>query len=399
MASPNVLWVTPEPPDRRQGGGSIRQSFLLEALAQATSVDVLLVCDGLDEQCARAVRDVEQLPEPTSPPRPPGIPWFVWAMWENEVLRMPSPVVDTRAHAKLLAPRLRARARDYDLVHFEHDRLAPLGRQPGLGRRTITLHNLRSEQAGHLIAAEDTSRLGRALARRTRRTALAFEQGVLADFDEVFVTSPDDAAALSGRAKVIPNGVDVVSVRSAPLPTDPRIVFTGRLDWQPNVEGLKWFSRLVLPRVRAQVPDVRLDVVGFNPVPDVYELRGDRVEIHPDVPSTVPFLHAGRIAIVPLHVGSGTRLKALEALAAGRPVVGTSVGLAGLGLESGRTAVVADDPETMAAAITRLLLDDHEATAMADAGRRYVEEHFDWRAIGAKFAEAMLAVAGQSGSP
>ena len=188
------------------------------------------------------------------------------------------------------------------------------------------------------------------------------------------------------------------TVLPAPLPSSRRIVFTGRLDWQPDVEGLKWLCRLVLPRVRSLVPDVHLDIVGFSPVSDVFALAGNGVDIHPDVPSTLPFLHTARIAIVPLHVGSGTRLKALEALAAGRPVVGTRIGLAGLGLQSGRTAVISDDPEDMAAAIARLLLDDGEAMGMALAGRPHVEAHFDWRKIGAKFAEAMLAVAEQSNS-
>jgi glycosyltransferase involved in cell wall biosynthesis len=391
MALPTVLWVSPEPPDRSQGGGSIRQSHLLEALARTTSVDALLVGGGIDEHCARVVRHVEVLPEPDGPPRPPWLPWFLWALWENEVLRMPSPVADTREHCRRLLPRLQARAGGYDIVHFEHDRVAPLGRQDGLPRRTITLHNLRSEQASHRLVRK-TSPAGRLLARRERNAALGFERGVLRDFDAVFVTSPDDAAALDPSAVVVPNGVDVSELQSTPLPSDHQIVFTGRLDWQPNVEGLKWFCGRVLPRVRSEVPDVQLDIVGFSPVADVGALRCTGVEVHPDVPSTHPFLRAARIAVVPLHVGSGTRLKALEALAAGRPVVGTRIGLAGLGLEPWRTAVIADDPEEMAAAISRLLISDDAASAMAVAGRRHVEEQFDWDRIAAGFVERMLAV-------
>ncbi len=393
-----MLWVTPEAPDRRQSGGSIRQSHLLEALARATPVDVLVVGQGPDEACARVVRSVEQLSEPADPPRPPWMPWFMWAVWENEVLRMPAAVADTRRHCRLLAPRLRAAAQRYDIVHFEHDRLAPLARQPGLPRRTITLHYLRSEQAAQRLAYK-TSPAGRWLARRARKVALGFERGVLQDVDRVFVTSPDDAAALDGDCIMVPNGVDVSEIRPAPLPDSPRLVFTGRLDWLPNVEGLSWFCRSVLPRVRSQVSEVRLDVVGFRPVPDVLALRDDGVEVHPDVPSTLPYLHGARVAVIPLHVGSGTRLKALEALAAGRPVVGTTVGLAGLDLQPGRTAEVTDDPDEMAAAIVRLLDDDQRASDLAAAGRRHVEEHFDWGPIGDAFVEQMLKLAerGRSG--
>lgn len=397
MGRPTVLWVAPEPPDRRQSGGSIRQSHLLEALGRATTVDVLLACGGMDEHCTRVVRDVEELPEPTGPPRPSWMPWFVGTVWENELLRMPSPVADTRAHRRLLAPRVRARAPGYDIVHFEHDRVAPLGGEAGLRRTTITLHNLRSEQALHRLQQDD-SPVGRWFARRARTVALGFERGVMRDFDAVFVTSPADAAVLDGCAIVVPNGVDVVGVRPTPLPGNQRIVFTGRLDWQPNVEGLKWFCRLVLPRVRLSIPEVQLDIVGFKPVSDVLALRGGGVHVHPDVPSTIPFLHGAQVAVVPLHVGSGTRLKALEALAAGRPVVGTRIGLAGLGLESGRTAVITDDPDEMATAIARLLLSDGEAAAIAAAGRRHAEEQFDWRRIGATFVERMLGLAERNGA-
>ncbi len=386
-----MLWVTPEPPDRRGGGGSIRQSYLLEALARATTVDLLLACEGLDEHCARVVRDVEQLPDPPGESRPPWLPWYVWKVWENEVLRLPSPVIDTRAHRRLLAPRLRARASDYDLVHFEHDRLAPLGREPGLPRRTITLHYLRSEQEAQLLAHK-SSPAARWLASRAAPVALAFERDVVRDFDAVFVTSPDDAAALDGGGIVVPNGVDADVVRPAPLPSERRIVFTGRLDWLPNVEGLKWFTRLVLPRVRSRVPEVGLEIVGYAPTADVLALQGPGVAVYPDVPSTLPFLHAARLAVVPLHVGSGTRLKALEALAAGRPVVGTSVGVAGLGLEHRRTAVIADDPGEMADEIVRLLLDEEAASALASAGRRLVEQRFDWRRIATGFVDKMLAL-------
>jgi glycosyltransferase involved in cell wall biosynthesis len=393
MSLPRVLWVATESPNRRLSGGSIRQSYLLEALARAAAVDVLLVGGSVDEHCARAVRDVEVLPQPAGPPRALWVPSLLWSIWDNEVLRMSWPVATTRERRRLLAPHVRGSAPRYDVIHFEHERLAPLGREPGLPVRTITLHNLRSEQAAHRLADEETSSFGRWLARRARGVAVAFESDVVRDFDGVFVTSPDDAQALSGNAMLVPNGVDVAAVRPAPLPGSRRIVFVGRLDWPPNVEGLRWFCKRVLPRVRSQIPAVELDIVGFNPVSDVLALAGEGVAIHPSVPSVLPFLRAARVAVVPLRVGSGTRLKALEALAAGRPVVGTQIGLAGLGLESGRTAVIADDPDDMASAIVRLVLADWEASAMAEAGRRHVEDHFDWQSIAPGFVQSVLALA------
>lgn len=395
MTVPRLLWITPEPPDRDRTGGGIRQSYLLSAVARTMDVEVLLIGGRLGDECRQVVRDVEELPEPEVHKPPEWIPGALRVMWENEVLRMPSAVSDTRSHRRILRARLQARGGKYDLVHFEHDRLAPLADEMPAPARTITLHNLRSEQARHLVE-NATSGPRRWLGRRTGSVARAFERNVVRAFDRVFVTSPDDAAVLGPRSIVVPNGVDVQRLRPAPLPTAPTIVFTGKLDWQPNVMGLQWFCHEVLPRVLTEVPEAQFDVVGFNPVADVLALKRPGVEIHPNVPSIVPFLHGARLAVVPLHVGSGTRLKALEAMAAGRPVVGTTVGLAGLGLRPGVQAEVVDDPGQMAVAVVRLLRDDSAACAMTAAARRHVEAHFDWRAISDAFARTMLELANGS---
>jgi glycosyltransferase involved in cell wall biosynthesis len=351
-------------------------------------VDVLLIGGQVGQECRGALRHAEELPEPAVRKAPEWIPGALRVVWENEVLRMPSAVSDTRRHRAILSSRLRARAESYALVHFEHDRLAPLARKVE-PPRTITLHNLRSEQARQWLELSPSAPR-RWLAGRTAARAAAFERRVLEDFDRVFVTSPDDAAALGGRATVVPNGVDVEEIQPASLPAEPRMVFTGRLDWQPNVLGLQWFCSRVLPLISTEVPDARFDVVGMNPVGDVLALRGSGLHIHADVPSVRPFLHAARVAVVPLHLGSGTRLKALEAMAAGRPVVGTGVGLAGLALKPGVHAQIVDDPSQMARAVVELFKNDPLASEMAAAARRHVEQHYDWRKISRSFAQTLL---------
>jgi glycosyltransferase involved in cell wall biosynthesis len=190
---------------------------------------------------------------------------------------------------------------------------------------------------------------------------------------------------------VVPNGVDVDAFPWAPVAEGHTIVFTGSLDYLPNVDGLAWFCGDVLPAIRARVPDATLDIVGRNPVDDVVALsRLPGVMLHRDVASVVPHLHQARVAVVPLRLGSGTRLKALEAMAAGVALVGTAVGLEGLAIGSGRHALVADSPEAFADSAVRLLTNDGDASELAAAARRLVEERYRWDVIGERFADLVL---------
>jgi glycosyltransferase involved in cell wall biosynthesis len=192
---------------------------------------------------------------------------------------------------------------------------------------------------------------------------------------------------------VIPNGVDTARFRPTPIPAAPVLVFTGTLSWWPNIDGLTWFCHDVLPLVREHVPDARFDIVGREPLPAVRELgRLAGVALHADVPSVVPWLEQARVAVVPLRIGSGSRLKALEAMAAGRPVVGTSVGLEGLDIGDDDQALVADDPASLAAAVVRLLTDDGVAARVANAGADHARGRFAWDAIGRRFVDTLLGL-------
>ncbi|MGN6475388.1 MAG: glycosyltransferase [Mycobacteriales bacterium] len=387
---PSALWVTVESPDRHLTGGSIREAYLLEALARRMPTDLLLVGHLADDLTRAAVRDVIEID-------PPSVPVVgrnrarLSLLWQTLVRRRTVSIVNNRQHRALLRPLLDQMAARYDVVCVEHDRLAPLAPRRRDNRWVITLQNLVSVQLRHELAITAGSRQ-RWLVRRRHAVANRWERRMAKDYDQVIVTSPEDAAAFPGPATVVPNGVDTSWYTPTALPREPRLVFTGMLGWRPNVEGLEWFVREVWPEVRSQVPGATFDIVGASPVAAVTALgQVEGIEVHANVPFTRPYLQAARVAVVPLHVGSGTRLKALEAMASGRPVVGTTVGLEGLGVEHGRDVLVADRADDMVRAVTAVLQDDELAGRLVKHGTELVNSTFSWARIGPGFAETIAA--------
>ena len=150
------------------------------------------------------------------------------------------------------------------------------------------------------------------------------------------------------------------------------------MDWYPNRDAVEFFARAILPRVRAKCPDVRLIVAGRNPPNQfVEQFRSDRkIEFTGTVPDMRPYLAAATVVIVPLRVGGGTRIKILEACAAGKPIVSTSVGAEGLDLEPGKEIILADDPREFARSVVNLLQHPARSEAVARSARAAVVERY-----------------------
>lgn len=372
-----MLWITAEEPDRDKGGGSIRQAHLLHAVATAFPTDLLMIGELRDEHLRRSLRRVTELgtPDPWKPPRRPTV------RRTRELLiaiggRATSDEIAERAARRQLARHL-AGAGPHDVVMVEHAAMARLLPRRREGRWILTLHNIQSRRSKQRASLAPGSRQ-RWVWHRDAERARRLERWAVVAFDMVITVSEQDAKALPGESVVVPNGVDLEVFSASPLPARPWLVMTASLNFPPNADGARWFCERVLPIVRKTVPEVELTIAGRSPLPEVLalgELRGVKVVANPS--SIVPHLEAARVAVVPLRIGSGTRLKALEAMASGRPLVGTTTGLEGLGIIDGVHARVTDDPGSMATAITDLLLDDESAGALASAAREHAER-FSW---------------------
>lgn len=220
----------------------------------------------------------------------------------------------------------------------------------------------------------------------------AYEIALRRRFGGMFAVSNEDAAILGGLTAplpigVVPNGVDTAffqrAARFTPEADTPYVLFTGTLDFRPNIDAVTWFAQQVLPLIRAQQPDVRFAVVGRNPTAAVRDLaRLPGVEIVGEVPDVRPWFERSAAYVVPMRIGGGVRLKVLEALAMEMPVVATRMGVEGVeGLAGGVHALLADRPTEFAAEVCRALGDRDLARQLGIAGRALVVERYDWQAI------------------
>jgi glycosyltransferase involved in cell wall biosynthesis len=239
---------------------------------------------------------------------------------------------------------------------------------------------------------------------REARKMDRFERKALKRFGSVVAVSERDEIALAKRyglplVRRIETGVDLeFHAYQPPRPTGNVAVFAGAMDSRSNIDGIEFLLRAVWPRVHALRPDAQMLIAGRNPPPALVAeaaASGMNWRFTGSVADIRPHLHAGDISLIPLRVGSGTRLKAFEAIASGLPVVSTTLGVEGLGLIPGEHYLAADSDEAFADAILALLADTPRRIAMAESGRALLEARYSWSTIARQFEAICLEALGK----
>jgi sugar transferase (PEP-CTERM/EpsH1 system associated) len=230
--------------------------------------------------------------------------------------------------------------------------------------------------------------------RRAERFYLAQAQRVLtvSEADRDFFASFVDP----GKISVMPTGVDVDYFR--PSPGEEKagaLVFTGSMDWLPNEDAVFYFAEQILPHIRRAMPDVTLWVVGRRPSRRLQglALRDGSVRLTGQVEDVRPYVRSASVYVVPLRVGSGSRLKIFEAMAMGKAVVSTTIGAEGLRVKHGKDIILADDPEEFAASVLKLLNNSAARAEVGQAARQLVERQYGWASSAACFDAALRAAA------
>ena len=395
-----ILFLTPQFPYPPHKGTTLRNYHLIGGLAARHEIDLLTFVESKDElrrptPLSTLCRRIDGVVVPCRGLARRLADTFL-SRWPDMGLRLWSPTFASKLAAWLAGT-------DYDIVQVEGIELAryilpahhssPATRHPLLVFDDHNCEYLLQQRTCETDIKIPSRWTGAAYSFVQWRKLRAFESAICRAADHVVAVSDADADALQRLVPgltptVVPNGIDVASYAPTPQPPPPfhgrggaDLVFSGTMDFRPNVDAALWFALEVLPLVRQEEPDARFVIVGQKPHRrlDVLRDRAD-VVLTGTVEDTRPYIAGAAIYVVPLRMGGGTRFKILEAAAMSRAIVSTSLGREGFPVENGRELVIADSPHLFADAVVALLRDSSRRAELGATARTFVEA-YDWKNI------------------
>ena len=384
-----IFFLSPTVPFPLTDGGRIRVYNLLKQIAQKSDVTLLaLETQPTDAEGAAELRELGI--QVHLVPHAPTLPRVSFGTLAKAFFnRQPITVAryDVPAYRRQLRTLLANET--FDLVHYEMFHVAQFHTEialPGV----LSQQNVDSAIWRRLCS--ETANPFYKFAYWTQQLAFQRYERVLSPkFDAVTCTSDIDASVFEqycakDAIEIIPNGVDITHYQPD-FTTEAlaHLIYIGSMDWYPNEDAVTFFADEVLPRIQEKVSDVKFSIVGGNPSARVQKLaERNGIVVTGRVPEIKPYFAEATVFVVPLRIGSGTRLKILEGLAMGKAIVSTSVGAEGLDLKDDDEIFIADEPNDFADAVTQLLTDSELRRRIGENGCARVERDYDWRSIGEK---------------
>jgi glycosyltransferase involved in cell wall biosynthesis len=397
-----ILWVKTDFLHPTNRGGQIRTLEMLRHLHRRNEVHYIAYDDPVSSEGRERASEYSSHAYPVNRPVPARhSPAFFGQLAANVFSRLPLAV--GRYESREMKATIAAVITRHDFDAIVCDFLSSAPNIPDLSRAVLFQHNVES-RIWERHAKHTPDPIRRAYfsiqANRMRRCEGEFCRTAA----HVVSVSPNDTGDMKALFRVeriseVPTGVNVeyfAPTGQSHLEWD--LAFVGAMDWLPNVDGVRWFTSEVLPRIRQRRSGTTLALAGRNPDPAILAVaRQDPLtSVTGTVPDIRPYLWKSALSIVPLRVGGGTRLKIYEAMAAGVPVVSTSLGAEGLAVTQGHDILLADDPERFAAHCLALLDSAPMRTAQSKHARELVSANFSWNRVAALFEDILRNVAGRN---
>jgi glycosyltransferase involved in cell wall biosynthesis len=281
------------------------------------------------------------------------------------------------------------KSREYDVVQFEFEQMCAFGFERPRGRGPIFVldeHNIEFDVLKRTAEAS-TTRFRKFYNALNWRKLAREERAAWQRFDGVVLTSTRDEAIINQefptiRTAVVPNGVDVNQFLPVTGQEEPEtLLFFGAINYFPNEDGVVYFIDKIFPKIRQRRPNVRFCIVGPGAGEPVLSRRGNGVEVLGMVDEVGPYIERAAAVVVPLRIGGGTRLKIVEALSKGKAVISTRLGAEGIDAKHEEHLLLADEPETFASEVDRLLGDAGLRQRLGENARKLAEDRYSWRGI------------------
>lgn len=395
-----ILWLKSGPVTPPNTGGRLRSFQTLRALHQEHEVSYLALGAAEPDDGTAYATNVEFVPH-----KVPVRGSLAFALRALRNLCSSQPLALSLYESTALTRRISdlVATKPFDVIVCDFLTLALCVPEALRGRCVLFQHNMEA-QIWERMAANATSPIKRAYLRSQHRRMLRWEQRLSAQFKTVITVSAADSEiarsqyGLTNVAGHVPTGVDAESFRALnEVPRDlTKVCFLGSMDWLPNIDGMTWFLNEAWPTLHARRPEVRLIVIGRNP-PAALRAAWDGkcgVQFTGTVDDVRRHLAGCAAAVVPLRIGGGTRLKILELMAAGIPVVSTTIGAEGLPLQHERHFLCADEPGALGSALERLLTSSAAASAMVERSLTEIVQPNSWQHCAGIFLQ--LAMPGES---
>ncbi len=383
----NVLILTqvlPYPPD---SGPKIKTYNVIKYLAQRHRVTLVSFVRGDQSKDVQHLENYCQAVHTVPILR--GAMRNAWYMGLSFLTRQPFLMIrDDRKAMRELIDRLSAE-QTFDVAHADQLNMGQYAKRVPGAFKVLDTHN-----ALWLLYQRLYKTMSRGpqkwLLGRDWRLLQSYEGRLVREFDAVMAVSHEDKAALQQAAgrpidiTVIPIAIDTDEVGFVEREAEPKhILHIGTMYWPPNIDGVQWFINQIYPLVRQQRPDVQLDIVGSRPPADLLALNeSDRgINVTGYVADPAPYQQQAAALIVPLRSGGGMRVKILNALSEGIPIVSTTLGYEGIEVSPGQDILVGDSPREFADQVLRLLNDPALGRQLAANGRKLAQEKYDYRHV------------------